>query len=114
YDDGQLRGSTDPNGQTTTYKYNDSLRRLTETDYPNGGKTTIAYNDSPYNASTPSPSVTATKAITSSTNLTTLTAFDGLGRTVRSVLTSDPDCASGDRTDTTYTGLSQVYTVSNP
>ena len=76
--------------------------------------TTIAYNDSPYNSSAPSPSVTTTKAITSSTNLTTLTAFDGLGHTVRSAITSDPDCASGDRTDTTYDGLGHVYTVSNP
>src|SRR5260370_14917810 len=30
------------------------------------------------------------------------------------MLTSDPDCGAGDRTDTTYTGLGQVYTVSNP
>ncbi len=116
YDDGQLRGSTDPNRQTTTYKFNDSLRRLTETDYPDGGKTTISYNDSPYNPSTPSPSVTTTKVMTPSPNLITLTAFDGIGHTVRSALTSDPDCTSGngDRTDTTYDGLGHVYSVSNP
>jgi len=114
YSDGQLITSTDENGQPTQYFYSDSLRRLTETDYPDGGKTTIAYNDAPYNPSTPSPSVITTKVATPSPNLITLTAFDGLGHTVRTVLTSDPDCASGDRTDTTYDGLGRVRTASNP
>jgi RHS repeat-associated protein len=114
YSDGQLIQSSDPNSQVTTYLYGDSLRRPTETDYPDGGKTTFSYNDAPYNSSTPSPNVTTTKTITSSTSLTTLTAIDGLGHTVRSVLTSDPDCASGDRTDTAYDGLGHVYSVSNP
>src|SRR5579862_6280115 len=120
---GELLQVTDPNSQTTTYTYNsqpagcsylDVLRRLTQVNYPDGGQTTNCYNDATYNASTPSPSVTTTKALTSSTNLTTLTAFDGLGHTVRSVLTSDPDCSTGDRTDTSYDGLGHTYTVSNP
>ena len=51
---------------------------------------------------------------TPSPTQTSLTAFDGLGHTVRSVLTSDPKCASGDRTDTTYDGFGHVHTVSNP
>ncbi len=114
YADGQLVQSTDQNNQVSSYFYADPLRRLTETDFPDGGKTTIAHNDTTYNSSTPSPSVNATRAMTSSSNVTSLVAFDGLGHTVRSVLTSDPDCASGDRTDTTYDGLGRVYTVSNP
>jgi RHS repeat-associated protein len=114
YNDGQLRSVTDANSQTTTYKYNDSLLRSTETDFPDGGKTTISYNDAPYNSSTPSPSVTTTSATTSTTNAISLVAFDGIGHTVRSVLTSDPNCSSGDRTDTTYDGLARPYTVSNP
>jgi RHS repeat-associated protein len=124
YDDGQLRGSTDENGQTTFYTYNtppqgcsfpvDGLDRLSTITYPDGGKTGYCYNDAAYNSSTPSPNVTTTKAVNSSANLITLTAFDGLGHTVRTVLTSDPDCASGDRTDTTYDGLGRVYSVSNP
>ncbi len=106
---------SDQNNQTTTYKYETSgLDRLIEIDSPDGGTTKYAYNDAPYNSSTPSPSVTTTRAMTSTTNVTSLTAFDRLSHTVRSVLTSDPDCATGDRTDTTYTGLGQVYTVSNP
>jgi RHS repeat-associated protein len=114
YSDGQLIQSTDENGQSTSYSYNDSLRRLTETDYPDGGKTAVAYNDAPYNPSNPSPSVTTTKAMTSSTNFVTLAASDGLGHVVEILLTSDPDCASGDRTNRTYDGAGNVYTVSNP
>jgi RHS repeat-associated protein len=114
FNNGQLTVSKDQNGQITTHLYNDSLARPTQTNYPDGGKTTIAYNDAPYNSSTPSPSIATTKAITSSTNLTTVTAFDGMGHAVRSVLASDPDCSSGDRTDTTYDGIGHVYTVSNP
>ena len=114
YASGELTSYTDQNNQVTSYKYNDNLARLTETDFPDTGKTTIAYNDSPYNPSTPSPNVTTTRAITSSTNFTSLVAFDGLAHTVRNVLTSDPDCASGDRRDTTYDGLGRVLTVSNP
>jgi RHS repeat-associated protein len=114
YPSGQLTAAKDQNLQTTTYRYDDTFARPTQTTSPDGGKTTISYNDAPYNSSTPSPSVTTTKLISSSMNLTTLTAFDGLGHTVRSVLTSDPDCSSGDRTGTTYDGLGHVYTVSNP
>jgi RHS repeat-associated protein len=123
YNDGLVRSHTDQNSQVTTYTYNtpppgcslpDGLDRLSTVTYPDGGQTTYCYNDSPYNSSTPSPSVTATKKISSSTNLTTLTAFDGIGHTTRTALTSDPDCASGDRTDTTYDGFGRVHTVSNP
>ena len=117
YATGELTSSTDQNNRVTSYLYNDSLARLTETDFPDTGKTTIGYNDSLFNASTPSPSVTATRLMATSPgtqNFTSLTAFDGLGHTVRSVLTSDPDCASGDRTDTRYDGLGRVLTVSNP
>jgi RHS repeat-associated protein len=123
YNDGLLRSRSDQNSQVTNYIYNtpsstcsfpDGLDRLSEVDSPDGGKTTYCYNDSSYNTSTPSPSITSSKLITGSTYLTTLTAFDGLGHTVRSVLTSDPDCATGGRTDTTYDGFGHVYTVSNP
>jgi YD repeat-containing protein len=37
-----------------------------------------------------------------------------MGHVVESKLTPDPDCASGDRTDTAYDGIGHVYTVSNP
>jgi len=123
YADGQLTKSTDQNSEVTTYAYNtppsgcsysDGLDRLSQINFPDGGETMYCYNDAPYNSSTPSPSVATTKLGSPSPNVTTLTASDGLGHAVRSVLTSDPDCASGDRTDTTYDGLGHVYTVSNP
>jgi RHS repeat-associated protein len=116
YTDGQLIQATDANSQATSYSYNDSLRRLTETNYPDGGETTIVYNDATYNASTPSPSITTTKYGGTSPNVVTLTAFDGAGHIVRSAITSDSSCTSGngDRTDTAYDGLGRVSTVSNP
>src|SRR5262249_55506049 len=64
YNDGQLRSSTDENGNTSSYQYNDSLLRLTQANSPDGGQTTIAYNDSTYNPSTNTPNITTTKKIT--------------------------------------------------
>ena len=114
YNNGQLTVSTDENLQSTRFLYNDPFSRPTLVNYPDGGQTTLAYNDAPYNPSTPSPSVTTTKAMTTSTNLTTLAAADGLGHVVETLLTSDPDCSTGDRTDTTYDGEGHAHTVSNP
>jgi RHS repeat-associated protein len=110
YSDGQLIQSTDENNQVTSYLYADPLRRPTETDLPDGGKTTISYNDAP-----PSPSVTMSRLMNSSNQfVTSTTTTDGVGHVVKTLLTTDPDCASGDRTDTTYDGFGRVYTVSNP
>ena len=109
YLDGQLISSTDPNRQAASYLYNDSLRRLTETDYPDGGKTTLSYNDT-----APSPTVTTSRLITSSPSLslTTVALMDGLGHVTQAQLTSDPDGAT--YTDTKYDGLGRTYCGSNP
>ncbi len=108
YDDGQLRGSTDENSQTTLYKYNDPLRRLTETDYPDGGQTTVSYSDAP-----PSPSVTTSRKInTAGQYLTSTSIMDGLGRTTQTALTTDPDGAT--YTPTVYDALGRRYKVYNP
>lgn len=112
FNDSLVRSHIDQNSQTTTYKYIDSLARPTETDYPDGGKTTFAYNDAPYNISTPSPSVTATKVINSTTNLATLAASDGLGHVIQTRLTSDPD--GTDYTAAVFDGLGRTYQVYNP
>jgi RHS repeat-associated protein len=114
FNNGQLTILTDQNNQPTSFLYNDLFNRPTRINYPDGGLTTIAYNDSPYNPSTPSPSVTTTKLISSGTNLVIVAASDGLGHAVETLLTSDPNCSSGDRTDTTYDGTGHVHTVSNP
>ncbi len=121
YADGQLTSSTDPNSQITNYKYNtppsgcslsDGLDRLSEIDYPDNGKTTYCYNDSPYNASTPSPSVTTTKLISSGVSEASTAAFDGVGHAVQTILSTDPDGVT--YTSTSYDGLGYAYTVSNP
>jgi RHS repeat-associated protein len=109
FNNGQLTISKDPNSQPTSYLYNDSLGRLRETDYPGGGKTTTSYNDaSPY------PSVTSNRLMSSGQSVTSTTTMDGMGHVIKSVLTPDPDCASGDRTDAVYDGTGHVYTISNP
>jgi RHS repeat-associated protein len=121
YTDGRLTSSTDANGNPTTYKYNtppsgcgftDGLDRIGEVDYPDGGKTTYCYNDTSYNSATPSPSVTITKAISSTANLISTTAFDGMGHTIQTILSSDPDGTT--YTVETYDGTGKPYQAYNP
>jgi RHS repeat-associated protein len=98
----------DPNSQPTTYTYNDPLWRLTGTTYPDGGATTTTFNtgsSSPWTASTSS-------LITSSTSVTNLMQYDGVGRAVYTELTSDP--SGTDYTRTTYNNLGQIASVSQP
>jgi RHS repeat-associated protein len=109
YNDGELTRSSDQNSKATTYVYNDSLGRLTESDYPDTGQTLVTYSDSP-----PSPSVTTKRLISSGSYLTSVSTMDGLGHVVKTALTSDPDCSTGDITAITYDGLGRVYTSSNP
>ena len=116
YSDGQLIQSQDQNDinasrQGTTYIYNDSLRRLTETDYPDNGQTTISYNDSG-----PSPSVTAFKKLdTSGRLLTTVSVMDGLGHVVQDRLCEDGSaCTRPINADINYNGLGRVWKQSNP
>jgi RHS repeat-associated protein len=107
YTDGQLINSTDQNNQSTQYLYADTLRRLTETDYPDGGQSTISYNDAG-----PSPTVTASRKITSSQSMTSVSVMDALGHAVQAQLTTDPD--GTDFTDTTSDGMGRVWKQSNP
>jgi RHS repeat-associated protein len=108
YSDGHLRGSTDPNGQTTSYAYVDTLDRLTQVTYPTGGgDTTYAYNDTP-----PTPSVTTTVEISSGSLYTSVSVMDGMGHHTQTQLISDP--AGTDYTTTTYDGQGRKYTVTNP
>ena len=91
----------------TTYKYNDSLGRLTETDYPDTGQTTLSYNDS-------TPSVTTTKLISTSpsVSLTTTATMDGLAHVTQTLLSTDPDGPT--YTATAYDGNGRSYQVYNP
>ena len=104
----KMKTHTDQNSQQTTFTY-DSTRRLTSVAYPTGGGSeTFQYNDS-----LPA-SFTYTRQINGSTNLVKVGKVDQLGRLIQTTLTSDPDCSTGDRTDTTYDSLGRVHTVSNP
>jgi hypothetical protein len=88
YTTGLLHSSTDENNQTTSYKYADSLNRLTEVDYPDCqsgvcGQTLYTYNDA-----APTPSVTAfTKVNSSGATVTNEAIMDGLMHTTHSELT---------------------------
>ena len=105
YNDGELTQSTDENSKATTYKYNDSLGRFTETDYPDTGQTTLSYNDT-------TPSVTTTKLISSSVNLSTTSIMDRLGHVTQTQLTTDPDGTT--YTATVYDGNGRTYQAYNP
>ncbi len=112
FNNGQLTKSTDANSQITTYLYNDPFARPKQVNHPDGGITTISYNDSPYNPSTPSPSVTTTTAISSTLNVVNTVAFDGMEHTVETILSSDPSTA--DYVNTSYAGIGSPYQVTNP
>jgi YD repeat-containing protein len=130
YVTGSLVSSTDPNGQSTglstTYTYNDSLGRLTGTNYPDGGNVTIYYNDAAASSSSPScpsspssspssasPSVTTSQFLSSTEGTkTSVSVRDGAGHVIQTQLTSDPD--GPDCVDTPYNGMGLVQSVSNP
>jgi len=119
YNNGQLTVLKDWNTQPTFYLYNDSFARPTLFNYPDGGQTEYAYNDSP-----PSPSVTTCQLINGTAGATcsptspptdwktSVAVMDGLGHVVQTQLVSDPDGVT--YTATTYNGLAQPYTVTNP
>jgi RHS repeat-associated protein len=119
YNDGELTQSSDENSppQLTIYKYNDSLGRLTETDYPDTGQTLVAYNDAV-------PSVTTCKNINGAAGTaciasspatgwkTTLSTMDGLAHPVQTELVSDPSGPT--YTATVYDGSGRKYQTYNP
>lgn len=108
YTAGLLKGSTDENGQTSSFTYADSLDRLTQANYPDGGQTLVSYNDSP-----PTPSVTTEKKLDSTGRfVTSVSITNGIGLPIETELTSDPQ--GTDFTATTYDGLGRAYTVTNP
>ncbi len=116
FEDGKLRSKTDENNQITTFCYwvngcsgasFDSFVRLTGVGYPDSGSTTYSYSDTGA-----SPSVTTTKAITSSLNMISTSSYDALGRAVETTLSSDPDNPTS--AVTTYDGMGKAWQVTNP
>jgi RHS repeat-associated protein len=116
FNTGLAVSSTDLNGLTTSYNY-DPMWRLIQANRPDGGQTTTCYTDAGGTTCTQGPppfSIVTTEKISSTTNLVSMQVVDGLARTKQTQLTSDPDCLSNDKTDTTYDPLGRVLTVSNP
>jgi RHS repeat-associated protein len=107
YADGQLTASTDENQLQTTYSYNDSLRRITATNYPDGGQITKSYTDTP-----PTPSITTSKKINSTQTLTTVEVMDGMAHVTETQVTSDPQGTIYE--DKAFNGMNLVSSVSNP
>jgi len=111
---GTVASTKDPNGQTTSLTY-DLLSRVKVATYPAGdGTTTYCYSDDPTGScySTGAWYATETEAINSSTSVTHKNSYDGLGRTIESQLTTDPEGIV--TTQTVYDGLGRVSEVSNP
>lgn len=118
YETGYVTTATGENNESTHYYYNnnaqcggspaDGMYRLGEVTYPDGGETAYCYNDS---------ALTATKSILlqstpTTTWMTTVDTFDGMGQKVLSTLTTDPDGATSVATE--YDGEGRVYSTTNP
>jgi RHS repeat-associated protein len=102
---GTRTSATNQNGKVTSFLY-DLMDRLTQTSFPDGGQTSVSYNDVlPISATT-------TAKITSSMNIVSTTIGDGLGRTVESQLTSDPQGTTF--TDINYDALGRTNQSYNP
>jgi YD repeat-containing protein len=121
YTDGKLWNATDvENATTTNYCYSaggfpscsgsfDPYYRLTGILHPDTGQETITYFDGSPSAS---PTVTTSTMLSPGTSVTKESIYDAFGLETTSLLTSDPYGA--DEVDTTYDGLGQVWTKTNP
>jgi RHS repeat-associated protein len=117
YAKGLLLSSTDENQQPTIYTYSDVFDRLTTVVYPDGGQTNVSYNDSV-------PSITTCQLINGNANAscsstnppsgwkTSVSIMDGLAHVIHAQVVSDPD--GPDFVDTSYDGLGNAWTQSNP
>jgi RHS repeat-associated protein len=105
---GQLKTSTDENGQVTTYSYADPghLDRLTDVQRPDFAHSTTAYDDTLMVITTSSP-VQGTNTVQS------VTAFDGLGRPLTKKI-EDSSNTVYSIVATQYDPLGRAYKSSNP
>jgi RHS repeat-associated protein len=103
---GLLISTTDPNGRTTSFTY-DNMWRIVSASYPDGGSSTIAHQEVnfPFSA-------TLTKVLNSSQSYQETNFFDGFGRVTHHELVSDPHGPV--YTDTTYDAFGRTSTVTNP
>src|ERR1051325_3979755 len=106
---GLITSSTDPNGRTTSFEYNDPLSRQTKVIRPDGGWTTTFYNDEP--ANTYIRTQTLQRTAPSQQVIESYHYFDKLGRGVRSFANEGTTFLT---TDTQYDLLGRVWRASNP
>ncbi|MDQ1639477.1 MAG: hypothetical protein QOF62_2816, partial [Pyrinomonadaceae bacterium] len=112
YSSGLPTSTTDANGQTTNYEYNDPLERLTKVNNPDGGRTTYIYVDThqcgPYVE-------TKTLLDTSGRETDSYQFFDALGRPKRAFSYDNQDTTNPYLTvDTQYDSMGRAYRVSSP
>lgn len=104
---GLVTSTTDANGQTTTFEYNDVMNRLTKVNRPDGGWTSFWYDHNAYG------DYAGTRTLMSAGGATSegYQFFDGLGRVYR---TFQQEVGQWITVDTQYDGLGRVWRVSNP
>ena len=108
YSTGELTSYTDQNNQITSYKYVDSLNRLTETDFPDGGVSTNSYTDTPL-----AVTMETKHKIDSSRWTDSFTLFDGLGQTIAHSA-ANGEATPWDRVDTCLDGFGRQRFTSYP
>ncbi|MDQ1637076.1 MAG: hypothetical protein QOF62_415, partial [Pyrinomonadaceae bacterium] len=111
-DTGLVTSTTDANGQTTSFEYNDALDRMTKVNSPDGGRTTRIYVD----AHQCGPFVETRTLLDSSGRETDSWQFvDGLGRPylAQSLDNQDPNNPYL-RVDTQYDNMGRAFRVSSP
>lgn len=114
---GTLAELTDANLQATTFGY-DVMDRRVLVRYPDTGQTCLQYSDAQnplcpsYSGPTLPINIVSSQKINSDVSKISTTVLDGLSRQVQGQLNSDP--GGTDYVDTTYDGVGNVNSVSNP
>lgn len=106
---GKVTSSTDANGRTTTFQYNDSLNRITRVDRPDGGWTITAYSDVPGNTYVHTQTLQQTTPVQQSVEAYQF--FDRLGRPSR---TFSKEGTTYITSDVEYDGMGRTWRTSNP
>ncbi len=106
FNTGAVTSRTDANNQTTTYRYSDSLGRLTEVDYPDGGITKKFYTDTAL-----AVNVETQRKIDSTRWTDSFVLYNGLAHAVVHSAAND-EATPWDRTDTCYDALGRAQFTS--
>jgi YD repeat-containing protein len=108
---GRVSSHTDENNNVTNYSFDD-VGRITDIAYPIGEVKTC-YTDESTNCPVSTPNSVVTTTIASpSPNVVAVKTYDGLGRKIQDVATSDPSGAT--KVDTTYDEYGRAIMVSTP